>query len=215
MSIRTVHRLVTRRIHALWMWWGHTASLSSIVLSQVIQTLLDMRILWIKIRCTLVGINRILDLIVASLVKSTKVVPDLTDIGVDTDRLAISIQRIPELVDLEVKQTDRAPECGIPAVPVHSLLIGLVGLAKVLLGHVATAHQVPGLRVRVVAFDGTRQEGDGEILVHERSLLLVIEPSELLQDLGVIRVLGQNVLIGVLCAGVLKMKNNCSRSGGS
>lgn len=185
--------------------------MSSIVLSQIIQTLLDMRILWIQIRCALVSINRILDLVVASLIKSTKIVPDLTDVGVDTNCLAIGIQCIPELVDLEVEQTDRAPECGIPTVPVHSLLIGLVSLAKILLGHVATAHKVPRLRIRVVALDGACQEGDGEVLVHEGGLLLVIEPSELLQDLGVIRVLGQNVLIGVFCAGVLQMKNNCSR----
>jgi len=50
-------------------------------------------------------------------------------------------------------------------------------------------------------------------LIHKRGLLLVIEPSKLLQDLSVVGVFGQNVLVRVFGAGVLQAVVSKGESG--
>ena len=47
---------------------------------------------------------------------------------------------------------------------------------------------------------------DGEFLVLERGAVLVIQPPELLENLGVVRVLLHDTLICVSCADVLKLE---------
>jgi hypothetical protein len=65
--------------------------------------------------------------------KRAKVVPDLGDVGVQSDSSGVRIQCIAVLIDLVVKYTNAAPECWVPSVTVHSLLIGFVSLGVLLL----------------------------------------------------------------------------------
>jgi hypothetical protein len=50
-------------------------------------------------------------------------------------------------------------------IPVDGLLIGLVREAKVLLRHVHTSEEVPGLTVGLIGGGGALEEGDGLVRV--------------------------------------------------
>lgn len=58
--------------------------------------------------------------------QSAKVIPNLRYVWVQTDRSGIGIKRITILVDLIVKDADRAPESRITSVAIDGLLIRLV-----------------------------------------------------------------------------------------
>ena len=56
----------------------------------------------------------------ASTYQSAQIVPDLRNVGVETNGSGVGIQSIAILVDLIVQDTNTAPECGIATVTVHS-----------------------------------------------------------------------------------------------
>lgn len=149
-------------------------------MTKISKSLFDMWILGIQIRGALVGINRVADLIVACLIESAKIEPNLADVGVNPDRLAVRIQRISVLVNLEVEKTNRTPEGRVLAVAVDSLLVRLICLVVFLLSHIASSHQVPRLGICTVSLDRAGQKADSLVLIHECSVLLMIKPSELL-----------------------------------
>jgi hypothetical protein len=115
-----------------------------------LQTSLDVDIGRVKVCCTSIGVEGIGDLVVARLVQSAQIVPHLGDVGVQADSTRVSIERVTVLVDLVVKDTDRAPECGVATVAVDSLLVSLVGFGVLGLRHVAATEKVPTLRIIVV-----------------------------------------------------------------
>ncbi|KAH8824284.1 hypothetical protein DL96DRAFT_1558157 [Flagelloscypha sp. PMI_526] len=55
--------------------------------------------------------------------RRAQVKPDLRDIGINADSARVGVKDISELVDLEVQHPDRAPECGVTAVTVYSLMV--------------------------------------------------------------------------------------------
>lgn len=65
--------------------------------------------------------------------QGSEVVPNLRDVRVETDRAGVCVKRIPVLIDLVIEDSDGAPECWVPAVAVHRLLIGFVRLRVLLL----------------------------------------------------------------------------------
>ena len=168
-----------------------------------------------------VGVNSIRDLIVAALVETAQVEPDLRDVRVDAYSAGVCVKRIAVLVDLEVKDANRTPKSGIPTIPVHGLLVGLVRLVVLLTSHIRPAKQVPALCVtrfcgivsvhwiRSGTFDqltglkALRQVLDSKLLVLERGAVLVVQPPQLLENLGVIRVLLHDALVGVSRAHML------------
>jgi hypothetical protein len=86
-------------------------------------------------------------LVVATLVKAAQVKPDLGNIRVDADGTGVCIKGVTELVDLEVKNPNRTPKGGVPAIAVNCLLVGLVRFIVLLASHVRTAEEVPALSV--------------------------------------------------------------------
>lgn len=65
--------------------------------------------------------------------KSAKIIPDLGDVGIQSDGTRVSIQCVAILVDLVVENTDRTPESGIAAITIDSLLVCFVCLGILLL----------------------------------------------------------------------------------
>jgi len=116
------------------------------------QTRLDVNIGRIKISGPGVCVKGIACLVVAGLVKRTKVIPDLRNVGVEADSTRVCIKRIAVLVDLVVKNTNGAPECRVATVTVDCLLIGFVCLWVLLLRHVASAKKVPALGIILIWF---------------------------------------------------------------
>lgn len=109
---------------------GSAVSLS---VSEKLQPRLDMWIVGIELSCSLVGIQRVTDLVVARLVQCAKIIPHLRDEGVEANSPRVRIQSITILVNLIIQNADRAPEGRIPTVAVHSLLIGFICLRVLLL----------------------------------------------------------------------------------
>lgn len=126
---------------------------SALALAQKLQPGLDVRIRRIKLCCSLVGIQSVGDLIVAALVKSAQIIPNLADVRVQSDCSGVSIERITVLVDLVVEHSNRTPEGWVSTVSVDSLLVCFVCFGILLLRHVATTEQVPALRIVVVSAD--------------------------------------------------------------
>jgi len=114
------------------------------------QTSLDVNIGGVKLGGSGVGIERVVGLVVTRLIQSTKIVPNLGDVWVQTNGARVSVKSIAVLVDLVVQDADRAPECWVSAVPVDSLLVGLICLWILLLRHVAAAEKVPTLCISLV-----------------------------------------------------------------
>jgi hypothetical protein len=157
------------------------------------------RVVRIKLGSPLVRIQSITDLVVTRFVESSKVVPDLGDEGVKTDCAGVRIQRIPVLVDLVVQHADRAPERWVSSIPVDSLLICLVCFGVLLLRHVASPEQIPTLRVVVICGDRFLEIFDGPLLALESLALLMVQPSELLKNLGMVGITLKHSLISRLC----------------
>ena len=100
------------------------------------------------------------------------------------------------MIDLVVKNANRAPEGGVASIAVYGLLIRFVGLGELLLRHVATTEQVPTLRVVLIRSDRFLEELDRSLLGVEIIAFLVVEPTKLLQHLRVVRIAIQYTLIG-------------------
>lgn len=82
--------------------------------------------------------------------QSSEIIPNLGDERVQADGARVRIQGISVLINLVVQHADRAPECGIPPITVHGLLVCLVCLRVLLLRHVASAEKVPALGITVI-----------------------------------------------------------------
>ena len=138
-----VNVLWKRSIALVWQTGGRLTLQQS-------QTSLDVNIGGVELCGSGVGIERVVGLVVTRLVQSTKIVPNLGDVWVQTNGAGVSVKSIAVLVDLVVQDTNGAPESWIPAVAVDSLLVSLVCLWILLLRHVAAAEEVPTLRIGLV-----------------------------------------------------------------
>jgi hypothetical protein len=67
-----------------------------------LQTSLDMDVGWVKIRSPAVSIESVGNLVVARLIQSTQIIPDLRNVWVQANRTRVSIECIAILVDLVV-----------------------------------------------------------------------------------------------------------------
>lgn len=114
------------------------------------QASLDVNIRRVKVSSPSVCIQGVACLIVARLIQRTKIIPDLGNVGVEANGTRVCIKRVTVLIDLVIQHTNRAPECRIATITVHSLLVGFVSLRVLLLRHVASAKQVPALRVVLI-----------------------------------------------------------------
>jgi hypothetical protein len=112
-----------------------------------IQSFLDDDISRVELLGTDIRIHGILDLLITTLVQRPEIKPHFGNVRVEADRTGISIERVLELVDLEVEHADRDPKRRIAAVAVDGLLIGLVRLVVLLRRHVRASEQIPTLRI--------------------------------------------------------------------
>ena len=101
---------------------------------------------------SIVRIDGVLDLIVASLVECAEVKPNLWDVGVQSDCSGICIESIAELIDFPVEDADRAPEIGIATVAIDGLLICLVRFTVIGRLHKEPAETVPRSRISWVYY---------------------------------------------------------------
>lgn len=164
-------------------------------LFQQFQPLGDRRVPRIQLRSSSVRINSVRNLVVATLVQTPEVKPNLRDIGVYTNSTRISVQGIPVLVDLEVKDTNGAPESGVAAITIHSLLIGLVCLVVFLTCHVGAAKEVPALGVVRISLETPGKIGNRGLLVLKRRSVLVVKPAKLLKDFSVVWIISHNPFV--------------------
>jgi len=65
--------------------------------------------------------------------QSTKIIPDLANVRVEPNSTRVCVKRITVLINLIIEHANGAPESGIAAIPVYSLLIGLVSFGILLL----------------------------------------------------------------------------------
>lgn len=158
-----------------------------------------MRVIRIKFGSPLVSIKRIVNLVVARLVECAKVVPNLGDEGVQTDCARVRVQGIPVLVDLVVQHTNGTPERWVSPIAIDGLLISLIRFGVLLLRHVAAPKQIPALRVVVICGDRFLEILDGPLLTLESLALLMVQPSKLLKNLGMIGITLKYSLISRLC----------------
>lgn len=152
----------------------------SLANSEQLQPGFDVGIARIQGRGPPVGVEGIVHLIVAGFVQSPEVVPDFGYVWVEANCARVRVEGVAVLVDLVVEDADRAPESRVPAVPVHGLLVGFIGLVVLSLCHVASSEQVPALSVGAIRLERLRQKLDGGILVGELRALLMVQPAELL-----------------------------------
>lgn len=132
-----------------------------------------------------------------------EVIPHFRNERVEPNGARVRVQRISVLIDLIVQDTDGAPEGRVTTLAVDRLLVGLVCFGILLLGHVASAQEVPALSIVLIGRDRLLQELDGALLALEATALLVVKPAKLLQNLGVTRITFQDALVSGLCAVVL------------
>lgn len=110
----------------------------SLGIAQQVKPGLYDRVTRIQIMRTCIGVNRVIDLIVAGLVEAAKVEPDFRDERVKSDRSRIRVKGIPILIDLVIEYPDRAPESGILSVSINGLLVRFVRFVVFLPAHECT-----------------------------------------------------------------------------
>jgi hypothetical protein len=115
-----------------------------------LQTSLDVDVARIKVCGASVCIQGIGDLVVARLVQSAQVIPNFRNVRVQANCTRVGIQSIAVLVDLVVKNTNRAPEGRVAAIAIDRLLVSFVRLGVFRHGHVATTEKIPTLSVIVI-----------------------------------------------------------------
>ena len=139
--------------------------------AEQLQPALDVRVCGVQLGSPLVRVKGIGNLVVAGLIlkcpgsvnlkqdmarkerethQSAQIIPDFRDPGVEADGTRVRIKRVTVLIDLIVKHANGAPERGVPAIAVHSLLVGFVCLGVLLHLHVAATQKIPALGIRVV-----------------------------------------------------------------
>lgn len=92
------------------------------------------------------------------------------------------------LVNLVIQDANGTPKCRIACVAIDCLLVSFVSLVVILFCHVAPAEQIPRLGICAVSLQRAGQVGNRCVLIGKGSVLLMIEPSELLEHFGVFRV---------------------------
>ena len=112
---------------------------------QQLQALCDGGVGGVELRGTGVGVNRVRNLVVAALIRTVEVEPDLRNVRVDADGAGVCVERVAVLVDLEVQNTNRSLEYRVAAIRLHYLLVGVVRLVVLLAGRIGTAEKVPAL----------------------------------------------------------------------
>lgn len=98
-----------------------------------------MHVSWVKVGCSGVRVQSIACLVVARLIQSSEIVPDFGDVRIQSDSSRVRIKGISVLVDLIVKDTNRAPEGRVTTITIDSLLVSFVCLGVFLLRHVTSA----------------------------------------------------------------------------
>jgi hypothetical protein len=74
--------------------------------SEELKTLRDRGVVWIQLCSASISVDGIGNLVVAALVQTSKVEPDLRDVRIDANCTRVCIKCITELIDLEVKNTN-------------------------------------------------------------------------------------------------------------
>lgn len=124
-------------------WWATIGTTRA----KKLEASFDVWVTWIQLRCPLVGVQGISDLVVARLVlhaelvisytyeksrlslktyQSAEIVPDLRNVRVQANSPRVRVQSISVLVDLVIQDTDGAPKSGILPIAIHSLLVGFI-----------------------------------------------------------------------------------------
>jgi hypothetical protein len=165
-----------------------------------LETGFDMGVSGVQLGSPLVGVHSISDLVVARLIQCTKIIPNFWDVGIQTNCTRVGVQSIPVLVDLVVQHSNRAPERRVLSVPVDGLLVSLVCLGILLLRHVASTEKIPALCVCVVGWHRLLQVLDSAVLCIVWVVLLMMQPAQLLQNLGVVGGVVKDPLVGGLGA---------------
>lgn len=107
----------------------------------------DRRIPGVQLCSSGISIDGVGNLVIAALVQTSEVKPNLRYVRIDANSPRVSVQSIPILVDLEVEDSDGTPEGGVTTITIHSLLIGLVCLVIFLTSHIGTAKKIPALGI--------------------------------------------------------------------
>ena len=165
---------------------------------------LDEAVRRVEIVRTGIRINGVVDLIVARFVQAAEIEPYFRNEGIETNRTGVCVQGVSVLIDLVVEHTNGAPECRVLAISVHGLLICFIGLVVFLTLHERSSKQVPALCIGRISFQTFGEVGDCGVLIGKGGTRLVIEPTELLQDFGVIGIVLQYTLVRVLSSVILK-----------
>lgn len=128
----------------------------------------------IEVGSTLVGVQSICCLVVAGLVQCAQVIPDLGNVGIQSDSTGVRVERVTVLVDLVIQHTDAAPESRVPSITVHGLLVRLVRLGVLLLRHVTATEQVPALCIGLIRSNRLLQIFDSLFLASIVGALLMV-----------------------------------------
>lgn len=128
---------------------GRSRSGSSVLLKvpEQAQPRLDRWVLRVEIESSSVRVDGIGDLVVARLVEGSQVEPDFRDVRIESNRTRVRVESVSVLVDLEVEDSDRAPEGRVSTISVDGLLVGFVGFVVALTCHEGSSEEVPALSV--------------------------------------------------------------------
>src|SRR5713101_5629778 len=91
--------------------------------TQNLQPFHDHSVRRVEFFCSEIRIDGVLQLTVAALVQGTKVEPHFRNVWVESNGACVSVESVFVLVDLEVEDANRDPECRVPAIAVYRLLI--------------------------------------------------------------------------------------------
>ena len=218
-------------MHVLWARCGGQTAPRDLRGLEEGEAMTDNLILGVELARAGVSVDGVGDLVVAALVEGAEVEPDFGDVRVYADGAGVGVESVAVLVDLEVEHSDGAPEGGVAAVTVDGLLIGFVSFVVFLTLHVCAAEEVPALcigricgavlnhlnstlriYIRHTSLETLCQILNCQILIPERRIGLMMQPSELLEDLCVMGLVLDDALVSVFCAVILGERvSDCPR----
>jgi hypothetical protein len=184
-------------------WCSRKLTTSCLGILQELQALSDGNIAGIELCCTGVCIDGVGNLVVATLVQTSKIKPDFGDIWIDADSTRVSIESVTVLVDLKIEYTDGAPEGRITTVPVDRLLVSFVSLVVLLTSHISTTKKIPTLSIGRISFEGLGEVLNSDIMVLEGGSILMVKPTKLLEDFGMLGICLNDAFISVSRAAVV------------
>lgn len=117
------------------------------MLIEKVETFLDGDVGGVELFCTHIGIHSVLQLLIAALVKGTKIEPNLRNVRVEPDCAGICIQGVFELANLEVENANGDPKGRITTIAIDGLLISLIRFVVFLGSHICTSEEIPTLSV--------------------------------------------------------------------